>query len=503
MDKRLFFIYIVITILCTTSLVAQSVENEDFYSSEKDFYKDWWHNPAMRFLYPMEHHTEVSFNGEWANNEASLVQKGNSLKRFRFIANSFFQNTKKLYYGKAKYENGFRDGIKWNSLTDIEHLSPYILADTVQGKMNKESYFFAGGYATKLGKLGIGAFASYNAASAFKEIDPRPLNTVSDLYMTIGTSYPLLKKHLLGAAISYEKYQQEQHIKIFKDVGSTTIFYLRGLGISEMNFTTSIDPSKSLLNKYKKYSVVGNFTLLPTTEKGSFASLSFKAGELELLSENYKEVSILQEKKTDIQLGYKFFQFSIPFAVKFSGSYKIAKGKEYNYLGDESSPILAPKFKNKNYKLGFAVGIKPKWSKRTSSYYQLFGNYISDEERYIVQNEEPNKQQYININVGIKTATLIFFSKNSLLLNVSLAYKKNIDKKLKAGYLAAPTAKETLLLPDYKYLTSDAFVSIMSLRYDYKLNKKYMLYGRATFHYSKYINIGLNRYAGIGIGLAF
>lgn len=503
MDKRLLFIYIVITTLCTTSIVAQTVENEDFYSNEKDFYKAWWHNPAMRFLYPIEHHTEVSFNGEWENNEASLVQKGNSLKRFRFIANSFFKDTKKLFYGKAKYENGFRDGIKWNTLTDIEHLSPYILADTVEGKMNKESYFFAGGYATKLGKLGIGAFVSYNAATAFKEIDPRPLNTVSDLYMTIGTNYPFLRKHLLGAAISYEKYRQEQHLKIFKEVGSTKIFYLRGLGISEFNFTTSIDPSKSLLNKYKKYSVEGNFTLLPTTEKGSFASLSFKVGELELLSENYKEVSALGEEKANIQLGYKFLQNSIPFAVKFSGSYKIAKGNEYNYLGDSSPPVVAPKFRKKNYELGFAVTVKPKWGKSTYSCYQLFSNYISDEERYRVQNKGVNKQQYANINVGVKTATLIFFSKNSLLLNVSLAYKKNIDKKLNAGYLSAPTAKETLLLPDYKYLTSDAFVSIMSLRYDYKLNKKYVLYGRAAFHYSKYINVGFNRYAEIGIGLAF
>lgn len=488
---------------CTTSLVAQTEENEDFYSKEKDFYKAWWHNPAMRFLYPIKHHSEVSFNGEWVNNKAGLVQEGKSLKKFKFIANSFFQDTKKLYYGKARYENGFKDGIKWNTLTDVERLSPYILADTVGGKMNKESYFFAGGYATKLGKLGIGAFASYNAATAFKEIDPRPINTVSDLYTTIGISFPFSNKYLLGTAFSYEKYEQEQHIKIFKEVGSTKIFYLRGLGVSDFNFTTTIHPSKSLFNKYKKNSITGSFTLLPITEKGSMASLSFRTGELELLSDDYKEISTLEEKKTAIDLGYKFSQNSIPVAIKFSGSYKTAKGREYNYLGDSSPPVIAPKFKKKNYEIDFSITAKLKWTKKTFSYCELFGNYTNDDESYKVQNKAENRQHYANINLGMKTATLIFFSKNSLLLDFTLAYKKNIDKKLNVGYLAAPTAKETLILPDYEQFTSNAFLSTIGLRYDYKLDKRYSLYGRTAFHYSRYKNIGTNKYAKIGIGLAF
>lgn len=486
-------------------LKAQATKNYDFEKMKIKLYDAWWQNPAMRFLYPVQHHTELSLNGEWSENKAGLIQEGNALRNFNFRVNSFFKNSKKLYYGKAEYNNGFNSNVKWCNVADNRALYPYIIADTLETKMNKESYLFAGGYATRFRKIGIGLFGSYHAAKSFKEIDPRPLNTSSELNLNIGTTYPFFKHHILGLDFSYEKYQQNQDIRVFKDVHSIKLYFLRGLGVADKYFSKKIYESISLNNKYRKNRFQGNLTLLPTNNSGYIFSLSTGVTDLELLSDDNRIIVNLEKKQLKTQLGYKFSYNETPFVIKIKGEYNKDKGKEYNYDRGTSlmAPIIAPKFKKENYLLEFTAIANYRWNKKVSAYYQLFANYFNDEEKYMALNKAANMQKYSNINVGMKTATLIRFKHNSLFFKADLSYRKNNDKVLNVSYLIAPWAKKDLVIPDYNNLTSDVISYKLAMRYDYKINQGFALYGRALFHYAKHIKMAANQYINIGIGLAF
>ncbi len=479
---------------------------EDHHREEIAFFTDWWQNPAMRFSYPLQQFTDVSVSFLQKDNEAFATQKGSDVNKFKFRANSFSKDTTQLYYGKAIYGKWNDGGYKWNTVADVGTLQPYIIADTIGGKMYNEKYFFSGGYAKRFSKISLGAFTSYRAMTAYKKKDPRPNNTVSDLNVRLGSAWEMSTKYTLGLDIHFNKYQQDQHIAVYRDGGGAMLYYLRGLGVADERFSTVITDNSSSSNKYKQNNYGATLSLFPKRQKGFLSTVSFSKIDLELfkyLGKILLNISDLKTNLTKASLGYKFNVKNVGCLLKVYGQYREQKGKEYIYRQNSTLLSTAEKYKNTVYVGGMEALGSYQW-KNTNSLTRLNIAYSDQEERYTgLRSITSSAKDVGNITIRLQENLLWDLGKNSLLTKFGVGYRHNLEKDLKTGSLTAERARETLVVPDYLFETSDFVSGQFTLRYDYQLTHKYGVYGKGIYQYAKYQELGNRQQYQIAVGLAF
>ncbi len=479
---------------------------EDFHEEEITFLSDWWKNPAMRFAYPLQQFTDVSVNFLKKDAKAFAIQEGADTHKFEFRSNSFFKDTKQLYYGSANYSKWNIEGYKWNTIADINLLQPYIIADTIGGKMYNEQYFFSGGYARRFSRIGVGAFASYRAKTAYKKIDPRPNNTVSDLKVRLGTAWKMSSNYTLGGAIDFNKYQQDQSMSVYKDGGGAKIYYLRGLGVADERFSTVITDRSGVGNKYKQNDYGLTLSFFPSQQRGFLSMISFSNANLELLKQRGRTQMSVNELKTNLaktSLGYKFTMKEVGCLVKLYGQYREQKGKEFIYKQNLTLLTTTEKYKNTEYRAGVEALGRYQW-KNISSLTTLNIAYCNQEERYAgVRNSTSNAKNVGNIVLKLQENLLWSFEKSTLLTKFGIGYRHNLRKDLKTGTLTADRARETLVMPDYLFDTSNYILGNFTLRYDYKLTEKYAIYGKGICQYANYQDLGNRQHYQFSVGLAF
>ncbi len=130
--------------------------------------------------------------------------------------------------------------------------------------------------------------------------------------------------------------------------------------------------------------------------------------------------------------------------------------------------------------------------------------YCNQEERYSgVRNSTSSAKDVGNIVLKLQENLLWNFEKSTLLTKFAIGYRHNLRKDLKTGSLTADRAKETLVMPDYLFATSNYMLGNFTLRYDYKLTEKYAIYGKGSCQYANYQDLGNRQYYQIAVGLAF
>lgn len=490
--------------LATVALFAQNTHiNYDYNKEQIGFFDLWWQNPAMRFNYPLNKTTDVSFSETITDNSIYNPQNGNKSSNFLFNANAFTKQENKLFYGAASYNNGIRKNVKWNTLTDINRLYPYIIADTIADKLYKEQYYFAGGYAHKFKKITAGIFANYTASTSYGKLDPRPNNTVSDLQVTIGASTPISSNYSLGISLFFDKYQQDQSLSIYKDNGQARIYYLRGFGVADKYFSTMITKNGGGANTiYKEKIYGGSISLYPQTTKGFFAALKAKTSNLELVSGNQNiTVAMLDGKTAEIAVGYKI---NSNYNVKLLSEYQQKEGTEYSYTFGAKLIAEGKKYKTNNLTFGAAFAGKINYNKNTKGNVIMAVKWNSLEQKYMkIGGVATNKKEVDNLVVTFTKNILRQFKKSSLLMKFGATYRHNINKDLKAGNLAVKNAVKELVEPTYKLETENYTAANLLLRYDYFIDNKYSIYLKANATYAYFASSDSNKLYGIGIGLSF
>lgn len=484
----------------------QEVTVEDFLKQEIAYYDTWWDNPAMYFYFPTHHFTDVSIQFNKEQKQAYPIQQGNGQDAFVFRANSFVKKQKELYYGGAIYENNVQKGLSWNTVLNAERLQPYIVGDTIGGNMQKESYFFSGGYAKRLGKVALGTFASYKALFGYDRKDPRPHNTVSDLNVSVGGTLEFLQKYALGLQLSFNKYEQTNVLSIFRDGGSGAIFYLRGLGIDDETFTTVITDKGGTSNKYKQKRYTLGLHCYPLKNKGIVLALDFVNSNLELLQGvglNSLDITGLTGKKGKGIVGYKFMVKEKPFHVRIYGKINQKKGKEYIYNQSKILLTTSEKYKKEEYRIGIDFLATFRHKKGSRNYGWADFSYGNSNERYLGLRTSRSEKKIQHVQFSLADNILWKFNKASLFIKLGVSYRHNLSKSLQTGSLIADTARENLVTPDFLYDTANRIETQTELRYDYLFTKEYRLYTKLNLIYAHYQQMGKNLMCSVGIGLAF
>lgn len=218
----------------TLSLSDKVIRTASFATG---FRGEIWQNPALYYYYTPYIWTRLDVNGAYHDKgKASLKQEGDKDTRIGVDVNSFvILSERDRVFGSAGYRSEKQENVLWNENIDWKLIAPYVTGDSIGGFLKGETYYFNGGYASESGSWTWGITGGYRASHNYRDKDPRPRNTASDLSFALGAGYRL-GTYRLGVSADFRLYQQKSEISFLADKGSTSVYHMLGLGMDYVRF---------------------------------------------------------------------------------------------------------------------------------------------------------------------------------------------------------------------------------------------------------------------------
>lgn len=230
-----------------------------------------YENPAMRLDRYDATLTRLSLGGYYAmQKEAIQLQLGDGAVFGQVDALAFVRKKQFSLWGGAGYENGRKRGVCFNETSDYERLYPYVMGDSVGGDLASQTYCFHGGFAYTIGQVLLGAEAAFRAAFEYRQVDPRPLNTVSDFTLKVGVAMDLTDDYLTGISLKAGRYKQTNGLKFYNELGVPNVLHFTGLGTDYYRFRGS-----KYGTYYNGYNVGGGFQVNHKGKSGWKAGLTY------------------------------------------------------------------------------------------------------------------------------------------------------------------------------------------------------------------------------------
>lgn len=199
-----------------------------------------YENPAMQIDRYDATLTQLSVGGYYAHQkEAVQLQLGDGAAFGNVDAQAFVRKERFSLWGGAGYEIGKKLDVCFNETSDYELLYPYVMGDSVGGDLASQTYRFHGGFAYTIGQVLLGAEADFRAAFEYRQVDPRPLNTVSDFTLKVGVAMDLTDDYLTGISLKAGRYKQTNGLKFYNELGVPNVLHFTGLGTDYYRFRGS------------------------------------------------------------------------------------------------------------------------------------------------------------------------------------------------------------------------------------------------------------------------
>ncbi|TKG95738.1 hypothetical protein EYV94_05440 [Puteibacter caeruleilacunae] len=448
----------------------------DFNIESNDFMKFTWENPAMLYFYPDSAYSDVAL--QWNQSKANglyLIEKGDQQQQVNFDAQSFVRKKNSVLKGRASYHKGQSKHVKWNTVSDYDLVAPYVIADIVGGTAHSEGYLFEGGYTFKKDKVIGGVDVTYRTADEYRKLDPRPKTNISDLHITVGGAYPINDQYYGGLHVTYNDYQQEYEVKVFQPTGGIKVYYLGGMGISDADLTSVVPSNDAPSNTYEQSAISIGGQLHPSTEEGLWGSLTYEQRSLKLKNSQLDLVRGLKSNNVTADLGWQGKKENGDWKLKLVGEYKNQSGTEYNY---ENRKLVTKQTKYNNDCWNGKLSWMNRYFKKSSMHFWQATVEIdhANAEYKAVQLSSQALQKYDNVGGSLSGGVNKQYPHGALNVKLKGGYRINLNKEIKLAADAASGANETLVKPNYEYLTSDRGEVSFNIRYDFDTGKEYNLY---------------------------
>ena len=206
--------------------------------SSARMFESIYSNPAMTSLRRDNSYSSAGL--EWGYRTARDGQPYNpatgcSENHGAFSADTYLKHGNSTLSGFASYTTGKIRSMEWCETSDYEMVYPYIMADEAGGNLNEEIYRFGGGISTNSGRWHYGASLAYKAGLYYRSIDPRPRNVTGLLNLGVGGGIAA-GRPIYAIGIRADKYKQTNSIEFMRELGSTKIYHLTGLGTDYARF---------------------------------------------------------------------------------------------------------------------------------------------------------------------------------------------------------------------------------------------------------------------------
>lgn len=194
-------------------------------------------NPTLYHDYTPYSWTDLRLNGHLNHKGQAFVrQEGSQDMSLGMEVRSFVVlSQQSRVFGSAGYLNRRQDHVVWNENLDWALIAPYVTGDSIGGHLKGETYYFDGGYTHESGRWLWGIAGGYRATHNYRDQDPRPRNTVSDLTATLTMGYRL-GHYRLGISTGFRLYGQQSEILFLSDRGSTSVYHPLGMGMHYVRF---------------------------------------------------------------------------------------------------------------------------------------------------------------------------------------------------------------------------------------------------------------------------
>lgn len=419
-------------------------------------------NPVLRWTTNHAQVSSISLNGAIMKQHSTQnYQEGDRYRYFGVDALSQVllpHNT--LVWGGASYENKRTEHVLFNDNTDIELIYPYVMADAKGGEVKSEQYAFNGGYLRKLNSnLILTAELDYRAVSAYRQLDPRPKNTVSDLNIKLGLGHHFKTNYLFGATINLQKYKQNSSVAFMSSTKREPIYHLSGLGERIPRFDGTFTSTR-----HDGYSYGLNIGLNQLQNNGWLVSIGYNNLQIKKIMASLNDLPLQKIKAYNytFNLGYNSNNWS----ALLIGSIKERKGYE-NLYGSPTNGIYSIIATTQPYRHQVQhIGAKGVWKINLNHviwYLTPEAGYIHEKEVY----DDPYQSidlnsGYLNLTSTLRISTAHY---GAFTLNQKIGYQANLSKTFNLD-IAADNPIKPLTDQMQRYLGKNKMTGHATIRWD-------------------------------------
>lgn len=297
-----------------------------------------WSNPSLHQFRSRHTESEVGAGYSFRRDSEPLdVQLGSRDDVAFFRATTYMKHRSSTLWGAASYHNGSTRDICWNETSDLAVVRPYVMGDSIFGRMSREIYHFMGGYADQSARYVWGAELSYTAGLHYSSVDPRPRNVTSLLEANAGAGLKFNGIYAVAAALSFAKYKQTNDISFYSELGRDKIFHLVGFANDYSRFAGTGEQTY-----YNGYYYGASLNLAPQYGEGFTASVGWKGFTATnvVTQLNKLPLSKIREHRFDSEAGWKGYNACRGDYWTLQSSFVVLRrvGTE-NIFGDPSASV--------------------------------------------------------------------------------------------------------------------------------------------------------------------
>ena len=472
--------YILISILSVFSLTLSAADTADTLHTQVAAWESPWrgfsnyfeYNPAATFAVPVKRFSEVgtSYFVSQADKGMHLVQEGDGASAFQLHSESFQVDTKYRFFGKASFTSDQKNKVGWRDVEDYGLLSPYIVADSIGGTYKRESYSLSGGASVRFRNTEFGIRASYDGGVSYRQVDPRPRNTVSVIGINPGVTYTHghWRYGLFG---EYVRYRQNVDIQVEKADRKVYFYLLEGFGIYNRQFST-LDETFTRIYKGNLYTA-GLHANYGDSHQSTGALVSMKRAIVTVDESDKRTPYQLTHNEMVSQVTHERELFHQTLFLKGIYSFHQAIGNETQYepVTINTNFIVwnyatqSDRYQSRKQNAQFSALLANKDFSSFSVWEQLDGSWQDTRQYYYY----PYYHQFIQDATGSGTIGINCPLRKSILTgSVKAGYKKVLSSSLVQEENNVITTQ--LILPDYAFLTSDFAFYQLKLKLGFRLS---------------------------------
>ena len=312
------------------SILYKKLEHE---ATRTIFKSNMFASPALRNIINEPSISEIGLKGiSQPSATARISQLGTGMRTFKVEATSLQHlGSNDLIWGNASYENGRKYSVVWNETSDFFQLYPYVMGDPKGGNMKYEEYELNGGYSKRIKDIFYGVELGYRALSEYRDHDPRPNNTVAELYGSLSFGYGFSKRYALAVNMDAGKYKQTNELAFYNELGAQKVFLLTGIANDFARFSGNSNNSF-----YKGYNLGISLSLAPRNGYGWMSDIGYTFTQRERILSDLNRMP-LNKLKTD-RFSACVALIRKCYGVRIHGEYSDRKGFD-NLFGDPSGSV--------------------------------------------------------------------------------------------------------------------------------------------------------------------
>lgn len=431
-------------------------------------------NPALHGIAFSSAFSQVGIEADCLHQtDAFVLQKGTGYTLYQAEADTYLRlSARTAVWGKASYMTGHSRNIKWSSVSDYELMEPYILADTLGGRTERERYVFEGGYATRLNHLLLGGELLFRAEHEYRTVDPRMRAIVTDLTLRGGAAYETRTYHW-GAALEANIYKQTDNVTFYRETGVIPEFQLTGLGAVYVRFSGEVN------NLYFNGGGVQLYlNASPLSGSGLFGNMTLGEHRYERIAASLNSLPLtkLYREEARLQAGWKH-RSAQDVAVYADVAYTHRMGDE-NMVGSSQSnnfPILTTLTMYKQDMIDASLNAIYGCHQPQDWHIMAKAGYKNNSEKYV---DPERKLGYSHVYGELKGQLITGIApRTTLNCSAGASYVKCIDDEFSIPVLITEASAVDMLNHNYRYQKAGYTAVNANVRADHMLrNTPYGLF---------------------------